>query len=72
MADPALQALLDPDGNGNGIMIERRVDSTDGVKANYYVVPAVTFGGRARWIETTAANSDAQKNTAIRAALLLP
>jgi len=72
MADPALQALLDPDGNGNGIMIERRVDSGDGVKANYYVVPAVTFGGRARWIETTAANSDAQKNTAIRAALLLP
>jgi hypothetical protein len=67
MADPALQALLDPTGNGTGIMLQRRVDS--GLKSNYYVVPAVTLAGRSRWVEVTAADSDAQKDTAIRAAL---
>lgn len=72
MADPALQALLDPDGNGNGIMIERRVDA--GTLSSYYVVPSSgsAFAGRARWVNVTAADTDAQKNTAIRAALALP
>ena len=67
MADPALQALLDPDGTGNGIMIQRRVDS--GVLSSYYVVPQATLSGHARWVDVTTANTDAQKNTAIRAAL---
>ena len=30
MADPALQALLDPDGQGTGIIIQRRVDDAAG------------------------------------------
>jgi hypothetical protein len=67
MADPALQALLDPDGNGRGIQILRRVDSD--TKSSYYVCPCVTLAGHARWVDVTTADSDAQKNTAIRAAL---
>lgn len=71
MADPALQALLDPDGNGRGIMIQQRTDT--GAISSYYVIPAVgPFAGRSRWVDVTTANTDAQKNTAIRAALSLP
>lgn len=71
MADAALQALLDADGQGTGIRIMRRVDTADGVLSSYYVVPNGGFdAGRARWVDVTAANTDAQKNTAIRAALL--
>ncbi len=67
MADVDLQALLDPSGNGTGVMIIRRNDS--GLKANYYCVPVVTLAGHARWVETTAADSDADKATAILAGL---
>ena len=68
MADPALQALLDPDDTRRGIRILRRVDSGDGVKANYYCIGQVTGRGKEMWVETTAADTDAQRNTAIRAA----
>lgn len=67
MADADLQLLLDPGPTGRGIKIERRVDS--GLKSNYYCIPVVTLAGHARWVEVTTADSDAQKNTAIRAAL---
>ena len=67
MADPALQALLDPDGNGTGIMITRRVDA--GSNSSYYVVPCIPNYGRSRWVDVVTANTDAQKNTSIRAAL---
>lgn len=69
MPDPALQALLDPDATGAGIQIERRVDSADGLISSYFVVGQVTGRGQGRWVNVTTANSDAQKNTAIRAAL---
>lgn len=69
MADAALQALLDPGLTGRGIQIVRRQDPNSTV-SDYYIVPAVTFAGRARWVRVTTANTDAQKNTAIRAALL--
>jgi hypothetical protein len=67
MADADLQLLLDPAGTGRGIKIERRIDVD--TKSHYYVVPAVTLAGRARWVEVTTGDSDADKNTAIRAAL---
>lgn len=67
MADPALQALLDPDGNGTGIMITRRVDA--GSNSSYYVVPCIPNYGRSRWVDVVTAASDATKNTNIRAAL---
>lgn len=70
MADPALQALLDPDGNGRGIMITDRVDA--GTLSSYYLVPGVTLAGRSRWVNVNTGDTDAQKNTAIRAALALP
>lgn len=70
MADAALQALLDPDGNGTGLMIERRVDEPTSTLSSYYVKSnGGNLPGRARWVDVTTANTDAQKNTSIRAAL---
>lgn len=71
MPDPALQLLLDPASTGRGIIIADRVDA--GAFTDYYVTPhGPPFNGRSRWVRVTTADSDAQKNTAIRAALLLP
>lgn len=71
MADPALQALLDPGNTGRGIMIQDRVDT--GAVSDYYVTPhGPPFNGRSRWVRVTTADTDVQKNTAIRAALLVP
>lgn len=72
MADPALQLLLDPEPRtGNGIRILRRVNA--GTLTSYYVHPNVgPYAGRARWINVTEADTDAQKNTAIRLALSKP
>lgn len=67
MADADLQALLDPSGNGRGIQIVRRVDAD--TLSSYYCVPNVTLAGHARWVNVTAADTDEQKDTAIRAAL---
>jgi putative lipoic acid-binding regulatory protein len=65
MADPALQALLDPGGTGRGITIVRRHDPSAST-ASYYVDSGT---GRYKWVDVPIANTDAQKNTAIRAAL---
>lgn len=67
MADVTLQAQLDPSGTGRGIQIVRRIDA--GSLSSYYVVPCVTNAGRARWVNVTTADTDNQKETAIRAAL---
>ena len=78
MADAALQALLDPSGMGTGIMITQRAGNTtrvsdSAVLAHYYVVPNVgPYQGRSRWVEVVSTDSDADKNTAIRAALAKP
>lgn len=69
MADPALQALLDPSANGTGIQLVRRVDDTLGTTTSYYVVGQVTGVGKAMWVNVTTGNTDAQKNTSIRTAL---
>lgn len=72
MADAALQALLDPSGMGTGIMITQRAGDTSTL-SHYYVVPNVgPYAGRARWVTVTTADTDADKNTAIRAALAKP
>lgn len=69
MADPALQLLLDPaPSTGAGIQLVRRVDDTGGTISSYYCVGQVTGVGKALWVNVTTANTDAQKNTAIRAA----
>lgn len=78
MADAALQALLDASGNGTGIMITQRAGNTvrasdSAVLAHYYVTPHVgPYAGRSRWVEVVSTDSDATKNTAIRAALAKP
>ena len=70
MADPQLQLLLDPSpSQGSGIQIERRLDDALGTTSSYYVVGQVTGVGKAMWVNVVTANTDAQKNTAIRAAL---
>jgi hypothetical protein len=78
MADAALQALLDASGNGTGIMITSRgIDTVrvadSAVLAHYYVTPQVgPYARRSRWVEVVSTETDAQKNTAIRAALAKP
>jgi hypothetical protein len=67
MADATLQAQLDPTGQGRGVLIQRRIDV--GTKTHYYVVPVQGYAGHARWVECVTANTDNQKETAIRAAL---
>lgn len=69
MADPALQLLLDPASNGEGIQIVRRVNDATGTNSSYYVVGQVGGVGKSMWVNVIAANTDAQKNTAIRTAL---
>ena len=69
MDDDELQALLDPSGNGKGVRIIRRVNDTT-LKSSYYVTPhGGQYSGRARWVQVTTADSDADKATAILAAL---
>lgn len=69
MADPALQLLLDPlPSTGNGIQLTRRVDEPSGTLSSYYCTGQVTGVGKAMWVNVTTANTDAQKNTAIRTA----
>ena len=69
MADPALQLLLDPTpSQGFGMQIVRRVDDALGTTSSYYLVGQVTGVGKSMWVNVTTANTDAQKNTSIRAA----
>ena len=72
MADADLQALLDPSGQGRGLMIVQRASDTSTL-SHYYVTPHVgPYAGRSRWVTVTTADTDAQKDTAIRAALAKP
>jgi hypothetical protein len=66
MADIDLQELLDPGATARGITIKQRVDA--GSLSSYYLEGNVTGVGKAMWVNVTTADSDAQKNTAIRAA----
>lgn len=70
MADIDIQALLDPDLNGRGVMIVRRDGGSTDTLNHYYVRPCVTRGGRDKWVSVTRTDSDAQKATAILAALV--
>lgn len=73
MADSDLQALLDPSGTGRGIMISRRAGGASDTYSDYYVTPHVgPYAGRSRWVRTTRTDSDADKATAIAAALAKP
>lgn len=67
MADVTLQSQLDVGATGRGVKLERRVDV--GTKSHYYCVPNQGYAGHARWVEVVAADTDNQKETAIRAAL---
>lgn len=69
MADPALQALLDPGTTGTGIQIERRVDGPTSTVVSYYVAGQVLGVGKAQWVNVLTGDSDATKNTKIRTAL---
>jgi hypothetical protein len=75
MADPALQLLLDPDSSGRGIQILRRADP-DSTNCSYYVQAganrANNINGNALWVNCLQVDSDATKNTSIRAALGVP
>lgn len=68
MADVDLQALLDTEANGRGLQLVRREGGASTTLTQYYVVGNVLGKGAARWVSVTLADTDAQKNTAIRAA----
>jgi len=68
MPDSALQALLDPAATGAGIILKRRVDDPTGTLSSYACEGQVGGVGKSLWVNVTTANTDAQKNTAIRAA----
>ncbi len=71
MADPALALLLDPGATGRGIIITDRVDTS--TFSDYYVVPqSWPYAGRSRWCRVNTGDTDAQKDTAIRALLAVP
>jgi hypothetical protein len=65
MPDPTLQAQLYTGTQTAQIL--RRVDA--GTLSSYYVQGLVGYAGRARWVNVTTADTDNQKETAIRAAL---
>jgi len=73
--DADLQALLDLDANGNNIQIIRRVNA-DSTTESFYVQCKANrsgnVGGKAIWVDCTMSDTDATKNTAIRAALGVP
>lgn len=67
MADSDIQALLDPGATGRGITMVRR-EPNGATLSYYYCQGNVTGVGKAMWVAVTTSDSDAQKNTAIRAA----
>jgi len=69
MADTDLALLLDADSTGNGIRIITRTGGATDTLSHYYVVPSQGYAGHARWVSVTRTDTDADKNTAIRAAL---
>ena len=68
MADSDLQALLDPD-----YLLVRRSNYAAGeppaLITSYYCSGRTLGHAKAGWTDITTASTDAQKNTAIRAAL---
>jgi len=50
-------------------MIVRRDGGATDTLSHYYVVPTQGYAGHSRWVSVTRTDSDADKNTAIRAAL---
>jgi hypothetical protein len=70
MADIDIQLLLDPASNGRGVMILQRTGGASDTLNSYYVRGVVTRGGRSKWVDVTRTDSDAQKATAILAALV--
>jgi len=64
--DAAIHALTDPDMNGNGHRITRRV--TNGkTTTSYYVESRVIGRGQSGWIDIPDSYTAAQANAAIRA-----
>lgn len=63
--DAGLQRLLDPDGNGLGIRILRRVEEPGG-GCSYYVDGGIGLAGRLRWVKVEPELDNVGRNQAIR------
>ena len=64
-------SVTDTGETGRYYEILREVPSSDSTKVEFYCRGVVSpYAGRARWVTLTKANTDAQKDAAIRAALL--
>ena len=73
MADAAMQTLLDIGGQGNGLIIRRRVNA--GLNTSYYVAGdywnfhnggSNSCGYRAGWVDVLESDSDGNKVQRIR------
>jgi hypothetical protein len=69
MPDSVLQAQLDPSGFGHGPRILRATSDLSGTKTDYLVHGGAQYAGRVRYCQCTSADTDNQKETAIRATL---
>lgn len=69
--EAGLQALLDTTGCGRGVRILKTNYAYDASNPawSYYVDGGVTYPGRVRWVDVLVSATDAQANTAVRAAL---
>jgi len=69
MGQAEIQALLDPTTTGRGTLIIRSMVA--GLKTTWYVLGGMTYVGKAKLIDTTTADSDADQATAINSAMAL-
>lgn len=70
MADKELQAVLNTNARTPlGQTILRSVQNSAGITSHYVIDNGGPSSGTARWVDVTTADSDANKGTAIRAAL---
>jgi len=68
--DSDLQQLLDPLGNGSGIIIIDRLLA--GSKISYFCRPDIKNPGRPKWVDVTASDQVEVKAATIQAALTIP
>ena len=68
--DTGLQALLDPEGDGTGIRIIRKMDA--GGYTSYYCLNASYTPLVQRWVAVLSVGTNADKATAIIAGMTIP
>lgn len=71
-ADDQLQDLLDPGENNLGVLIVKKMNTSDPTKVSYYCVPIQVSRGRSRWVDVDATATVAAQAASILAQLEIP